>query len=304
VRKVANGDLYELYLQQINSFWLNHEIDVSKDIESWSLMSLAQKDYFKRILAFFASSDLIVGDNILRQFLTEPCLPREAELFYGAQMFFENIHSEMYSDFIDAYIPDEEEREILRQSVLNDPVVRTKAEWACKWMDKSTATLPERLVAFACVEGVMFSSAFAAIFWVKQRGQLPNLCHANELISRDEGLHCKFACLLYSKLDKKLPSSRVLQIITESCDVEKMFVRQTLKVPLLGMNADKMCQYVEYISDYLLFELGCEKYFKASNPFPFMDNISMEGKTNFFERRVSEYVRLGRGRYFDQNADF
>ena len=271
-------------------------------------MSGEEKHFITHILAFFAASDGIVNENLTRNFATEVQCP-EARFFYGFQIAVENIHSETYSLLIDTYIKDQNEKIHLLRAIETVPCVQKKANWALRWCDSNNASFAERLIAFAAVEGIFFSGSFCAIFWLKKRGLMPGLCFSNELISRDEGMHCDFACLLYSKLVNKLPKCRVTEIITNAVDIEKEFVVDALPVELIGMNSKLMCEYIEFCSDRLLIALGCDLYYNAANPFDWMVMMSLQGKTNFFEKRVGEYAKSGVGvnaaeQVFTLNADF
>lgn len=288
---IKHKKIWEMYKQAEASFWTAEEIDLSSDLIDWEKKLTADEKYFiKHVLAFFAASDGIVNENLAVNFLKEAQYP-EARCFYGFQIMIENIHSEAYSLLIDTYIRDPLEKDHLFHAIDTVPCVSKKADWALRWI--SQGSFAERLVAFAAVEGIFFSGSFCSIFWLKKRGLMAGLSFANELISRDEGLHCDFACLLYSQLKHPLPVDHVQNIISNAVVIEKEFVRDALPVRLIGMNADLMCQYIEFVSDRLLQALGVPKIFHASNPFDFMDLISMEGKTNFFERRVSEYQKPG-----------
>ena len=260
------------------------------------------------MLAFFAASDGIVNENLAGNFATE-VQSAEARCFYGFQIAVENIHSETYSLLIDTYVKDQTEKMHLLNAIETVPSVKKKAKWALKWCDANNASFAERMIAFAAVEGIFFSGSFCAIFWLKKRGLMPGLCFSNELISRDEGLHCDFACLLYKKLVNKLPESRIVEIITNAVEIEKEFVVDSLPVELIGMNSGLMCEYIEFCADRLLGALGCDKYYNAVNPFEWMEMISLQGKTNFFEKRVGEYAKSGVGvkaeeQVFSIDADF
>jgi ribonucleoside-diphosphate reductase beta chain len=288
---IRHREIWEMYKKAEASFWTAEEIDLSTDLMDWEKKLNADEHYFIRhVLAFFAASDGIVNENLAVNFMTEVQYP-EARCFYGFQIMIENIHSEAYSLLIDTYIKDPIEKDRLFHAIDTVPCVSKKAEWALRWI--SQGTFQERLVAFAAVEGIFFSGSFCSIFWLKKRGLMPGLSFANELISRDEGLHCDFACLLYSQLQNKLSSTLVQEIIASAVALEHEFVRESLPVRLIGMNADLMCQYIEFVADRLLVALGVPKIYKVSNPFDFMELISLSGKTNFFERRVSEYQKPG-----------
>jgi ribonucleoside-diphosphate reductase subunit M2 len=274
----------------------------------WERLSADERHFVSHILAFFAASDGIVNENLAMNFSNEVQIP-EVRCFYGFQIAIENIHSEMYSLLIDEYIRDPEEKRRLFNAIETVPCVTRKAEWALRWCNKEVASFAERLVAFAVVEGIFFSGSFCAIFWLKKRGLMPGLAYSNELISRDEGLHCDFACMLYRNLVNKLSTERIHQIVCDAVFIEKTFVTEALPVELIGMNARLMCQYIEFCADRLLVELGVEKVFNAANPFDWMDMLSLSGKTNFFEKRVSEYAKAGVGvakedQVFSLDADF
>ena len=270
------------------SIWSAEEIDLAND--NFDILSKDEQHFIKHVLAFFASSDLIVGENLASRFLIDVQIP-EARAFYTLQMYIETVHSETYSLLLDKYVKDTEEKNKLFNAITTIPSINKKADWALKYIESNTS-FAERLVAFACVEGIFFSGSFCAIFWLKKQGKLPGLCFSNELISRDEGLHTQFACMLYKKLPSPLPTSKkVLQIIQTACELECEFVKSALPVALLGMNVDLMQGYIRFVSDYLLVQLGQEKFYNAKNPFDWMELISVQGKTNFFERRVGEYSR-------------
>lgn len=289
---INHQDIWNMYKQAEASFWTAEEIDLSADIQDWNNKLNEDERYFiKHVLAFFAASDGIVNENLAVNFLKEVQYP-EARCMYGFQVMIENIHSEAYSLLIDAYIKDAVEKDRLLRAIETVSCVQQKAEWALRWIDKGS--FAERLIAFAAVEGIFFSGSFCSIFWLKKRGLMPGLAFTNELISRDEGLHCDFACLLYTRhIQNQLPQETVTQIITDAVTIEKEFVSSALPVKLIGMNADMMCQYIEFVADRLLLALGCDKIYKATNPFEFMELISLQGKTNFFEKRVGEYQKAG-----------
>lgn len=288
---IRHPSIWEMYKKAEASFWTAEEIDLSPDLIDWEMKLNDDEKYFiKHVLAFFAASDGIVNENLAVNFMNEVQYP-EARCFYGFQIMIENIHSEAYSLLIDTYIQNSSEKDYLFHAIDTVPCVKKKAGWALRWIDQGS--FAERLVAFAAVEGIFFSGSFCAIFWLKKRGLMPGLSFANELISRDEGLHCDFACLLYKELQHPLPADTVQQIIRNAVEIEHEFVRDSLPVKLIGMNADLMCQYIEFVADRLLNALGVLKIYNASNPFDFMDMISIPGKTNFFERRVSEYQKSG-----------
>jgi ribonucleoside-diphosphate reductase beta chain len=280
-----------MYKKAEASFWTAEEIDLNPDLQDWdNKLNDDEKHFIKHVLAFFAASDGIVNENLAVNFMNEVQYP-EARCFYGFQIMMENIHSETYSLLIDSYIKDPKEKDRLFHSIDTLPCVGKKAEWAIKWI--GNGTFAERLIAFAAVEGIFFSGSFCSIFWLKKRGLMPGLTFSNELISRDEGLHCDFACLLYSELTNQLPKESVTAIITNAVEIEKEFVSDALPVRLIGMNSDMMCQYIEFVADRLLVALGCDKAYNAINPFDFMELISLQGKTNFFEKRVAEYQKSG-----------
>lgn len=278
-------EIWTIYKKAEQSFWTAEEIDLSKDISDWNKLSSSEQFFIKHVLAFFASSDGIVGENLVKRFYSDVQVP-EARLFYGFQLMIEGIHAEVYSRLIETYIHDEYERNTLFNAINNVECVKKKAEWALKWID-SNESFVERLVAFAAVEGIFFSGSFAAIFWLKKRGLMPGMAFSNELISRDEGMHCEFACLLYSYINLK--PINVLDIILSAVEIEKEFMCSALPVSLIGMNNQHMSDYIEFVADRLLTSLQQPKYFNTPNPFEFMEMISMEGKTNFFERKVGEY---------------
>ena len=285
------------------------EIDLAQDVEQWENLTENERHFISYVLAFFAASDGIVNENLASNFYTE-VQNAEARLFYGFQIAMEGIHSETYSLLIDTYIKDKKKKMHLLRAVETIPSVQKKAYWALKWCNSTNQLLfSERLVAFSAVEGIFFSGAFCAIFWLKKRGLMPGLCFSNELISRDEGMHCDFACLLYKKLVNKPPESKLIEIITGAVMIEKEFVVDSLPVELIGMNSNLMCKYIEFCADRLLVALGSPKYYNAVNPFEWMDMISLQGKTNFFEKRVGEYAKSGvgtdpKGQTFSLDADF
>ena len=283
-----------MYKKAEASFWTAEELDLAHDHKDWAKLSDNERHFVSHVLAFFAASDGIVNENLAQNFSSEvQCA--EARCFYGFQIAIENIHSEVYSLLIDTYIKDTSEKARLFNAIETVPCVMKKATWALKWLNRDIASFAERLVAFAAVEGIFFSGSFCAIFWLKKRGMMPGLAFSNELISRDEGMHCDFACLLYSKLVNKLPQSRVFEIICNAVTIESEFVRDALPVELIGMNSRLMIQYIEFCADRLLVALGYEKNYNTTNPFDWMEMISLQGKTNFFEKRVSEYSKNGVG---------
>lgn len=289
---IQHDDIWQFYKKSEASFWTAEEIDLQQDLVDWNDKLNDDERYFiKHILAFFAASDGIVNENLAENFLSEVQYT-EAKFFYGFQVAIENIHSETYSLLIDTYIRDSKEKAYLFNAIETFPPVKTKAEWALRWIEDGT--FAERLVAFAAVEGIFFSGSFCALFWLKKRGLMPGLTFSNELISRDEGLHADFACLLYTKhLKHQLPKEKVQEIISHAVEIEKEFITESLPVNLIGMNAELMKQYIEFVADRLLVELGNDKIYNASNPFDFMELISLQGKTNFFEKRVAEYQKAG-----------
>lgn len=289
---IQHHDIWEWYKKSEASFWTAEEIDLHQDLSDWGNKLNDDERYFiKHILAFFAASDGIVNENLAENFVNEVQYS-EAKFFYGFQIMMENIHSETYSLLIDTYVKDEEEKDMLFNAIDRFPAIMEKAEWALKWIE--SPSFAERLIAFAAVEGIFFSGSFCSIFWLKKRGLMPGLTFSNELISRDEGVHCDFAVHLHNNhLVNKVPPKRIKEILVNALDIERMFVTESLPVSLIGMNAKLMTQYLEFVTDRLLVELGCKKEFNASNPFDFMDMISLQGKTNFFEKRVSEYQKAG-----------
>ena len=288
---IEHDDIWQFYKKAEASFWTAEEIDLSQDLKDWANLNDGERHFIKHVLAFFAASDGIVNENLAENFVAEVQYT-EAKFFYGFQITIENIHSETYSLLIDTYVKDPKEKDHLLHAIETLDCVKKKADWALRWIDNGN--FAERLIAFAAVEGIFFSGSFCSIFWMKKRGLMPGLSFSNELISRDEGLHCDFACLLYNNhLINKLDPTTVEGIIKDAVEIEKEFVTDALPVKLIGMNADLMCQYIEFVADRLLMELGCSKVFHASNPFDFMEMISLQGKTNFFEKRVAEYQKAG-----------
>lgn len=282
--------LWETYKKHEASFWTAEEIDLGSDMKDWNSMNDGERHFISHVLAFFAASDGIVNENLAVNFMSEVQLP-EARCFYGFQIMMENIHSETYALLIDTYIKDPVEKDKLFHAIETVPAVTKKAEWALRWIENGS--FAERLVAFAAVEGIFFSGSFCSIFWLKKRGLMPGLTFSNELISRDEGLHCEFACILYSMLENKLSKDAVYAIISDAVRIEKEFISEALPVGLIGMNATLMQQYIEFVADRWLSELGYPKMFNTSNPFDFMEMISLQGKTNFFEKRVGDYQKAG-----------
>lgn len=284
--------IWKMYKKAEASFWTAEEVDLSKDMTDWAKLKKEEKHFISHVLAFFAASDGIVNENLVERFMQEVQVP-EARCFYGFQIAIENIHSEMYSLLIDTYIKDPAEREHLFNAVETVPAVKRKADWALNWISADRASYAERIIAYASVEGIFFSGSFAAIFWLKKRGLMPGLTFSNELISRDEGLHTDFACLMFHHLRHKPSEERIKEIVCEAVEIETEFLTEALPVNLIGMNCDLMTIYIQYVADRLLVELGCSKVFKVENPFDFMENISLDGKTNFFEKRVGEYQKAG-----------
>jgi ribonucleoside-diphosphate reductase beta chain len=283
-------EIWEMYKKHEASFWTAEEIDLSGDQKDWENLNHGEQHFISHILAFFAASDGIVNENLAVNFMSEVQVP-EARCFYGFQIMMENIHSETYALLIDTYIKDPKVKDHLFHAVETVPAVKKKAEWALKWIENGT--FAERLVAFAAVEGIFFSGSFCSIFWLKKRGLMPGLTFSNELISRDEGLHCEFACLLYRMLKNKLSEEQIHGIIRNAVEIEKEFITEALPVDLIGMNAKLMQQYIEFVADRWVGELGYTKIYNASNPFDFMEMISLQGKTNFFEKRVGDYQKSG-----------
>lgn len=301
--------VWEMYKKAQASFWTAEEVDLSQDIKEWAKLSSNEQHFIKNVLAFFAASDGIVNENLAERFMSDVQIP-EARTFYGFQIAIENIHSEMYSLLIDTYIKDSAEKHMLFNAIETVPAVQKKAHWALKWIG-SDSSFAERLVAFAAVEGIFFSGSFCAVFWLKKRGLMPGLTFSNELISRDEGLHTDFACLLYSMLQyTKLSKEKIIAIISEAVEIETEFISKSLPVDLIGMNSRLMTQYIEFVADRLLLTLGYEKLYHSTNPFDWMELISLSGKTNFFERRVGEYQKSGvmnaskDKKKFSMSADF
>jgi ribonucleoside-diphosphate reductase beta chain len=289
---IEHHDIWKLYKQQEACFWTAEEIDLAQDINDWeSKLNEDEQHFVKHVLAFFAASDGIVNENLAMNFVNEVQYT-EAKMFYGFQIMMENIHSETYSLLIDTYIKDKEEQNLLFNALDTVPAIKKKAEWAIKWINSDSFV--ERIVAFAAVEGIFFSGSFCSIFWLKKRGLMPGLTFSNELISRDEGMHCDFACHLYNNhIQKKLTQAKIKEIICGALEIEKEFILEALPVRLIGMNSDLMSQYLEFVTDRLLVSLGVPKVYNSSNPFDFMENIAIQGKTNFFEKRVAEYQKAG-----------
>ncbi|MCU0327457.1 MAG: ribonucleotide-diphosphate reductase subunit beta [Chitinophagales bacterium] len=298
---LKHQEIWKKYKDAVECFWVAEEVDLTSDLDDWhNKLNDDERFFISRVLAFFAASDGIVNENLVVNFMQDVTIP-EARCFYGFQVAIENIHAEMYSLLIDTYIRDDSQKHILFNAMETIPCVQKKAEWALKWIEKSTS-FAERLIAFAAVEGIFFSGSFCAIYWLNSRQLMKGLCHSNELISRDEGMHTDFACLLYSMLQNQLSEETLLQIITEAVAIEKEFVTDALPVRLIGMNSDEMSQYIEFVADMLLLKLGAQKHFNTSNPFQFMEMISLTPKTNFFERRNSQY-QINVGSSQDLNYD-
>jgi ribonucleotide reductase beta subunit family protein with ferritin-like domain len=286
---IKDQDIWKMYKKQVECFWRAEEIDLSKDMNNWESLNLDEKHFISMILAFFAASDGIVLENLAVRFMGDVQLA-EARAFYGFQIAMENIHSETYSLLIDTYIKNDMEKSRLFSAIDHFPCIKKKSDWAQKWIKDNRSSFATRLVAFACIEGIFFSGAFCSIYWLKKRGLMPGLTFSNELISRDEALHTEFAVLLYSKLQKKINKARIYEIIKEAVDIETEFICDALPCRLIGMNSDLMSQYIKFVADRLALQLGYDKIYNVLNPFDFMDMISLEGKTNFFEKRVSEYA--------------
>ena len=286
---IKHQDVWNMYKTQVDCFWRPEEIDLTKDLTHWDSLNEDEKHFVSMILAFFAASDGIVLENLAARFMNEVQLS-EARAFYGFQIAMENIHSHTYSLLIETYIKDSEEKHKLFNAIGNFPCIKKKSDWAQKWIRDNRSGFATRLVAFACVEGIFFSGAFCSIYWLKKRGLMPGLTFSNELISRDEALHCEFAILLYSKLLKKLPRSRIHEIIKEAVEIETEFICDALPCRLIGMNSQMMTQYIQFVADRLCVQLGYDKIYNVINPFDFMELISLEGKVNFFERNLSDYA--------------
>jgi len=289
---IEHDDIWKFYKQSEACFWTASEIDLHQDMHDWAnKLNDNERHFIKHVLAFFAASDGIVNENLAENMLSEVQYT-EAKFFYGFQIMMENVHSETYSLLIDTYITDNAEKDYLFNAIDNLACVRKKADWALRWIEEGS--FAERLIAFAAVEGIFFSGSFCSIFWLKKRGLMPGLSFSNELISRDEGMHCDFACLLYNQhVENKLPKETVKKLIMDAVEIEKEFVSDSIPVALIGMNAGLMCQYIEFVADRLLVALNVEKVYNAENPFPWMELISLQGKTNFFEKRVGDYQKAG-----------
>lgn len=303
---IRYDDVWRMYKKQVDCFWRVEEVDLSKDLTDWNRLTVDERYFISMILAFFAASDGVVMENLAQRFMREVQVA-EVRAFYGFQIMMENVHSEMYSVLIDTYIHDREEKAKLFDGVRSYPCIAKKSEWARKWIEDDQSSFASRLVAFACVEGIFFSSSFAAIYWIKKRGLMPGLTLSNEFISRDEALHTEFAVLLYSKLEKKLSISKVVEMVKEAVELEREFITDSLPVRLIGMNANLMSQYIEFVADRLCVQLGYDKIYRSANPFDFMELISVESKVNFFERTNSVYALASkdkRGDVFALNDDF
>ena len=303
---IVDQDIWQMYKKQVDCFWRPEEIDLSKDLTDWNTLSPDEKNFISSILAFFAASDGLVLENLGLRFMTDVQLS-EARAFYGFQIAMENIHSVTYSLLIETYIKDETEKDKLFRALETYPCIKKKGDWAKKWINDNRSSFATRLVAFACIEGIFFSGAFCSIFWLKKRGLLPGLTFSNELISRDEALHTEFAILLYSKLLKKVAKARVYEIIKEAVEIETEFICEALPCRLIGMNSLMMTQYIQFVADRLLLQLGYDKIYNTLNPFAFMELISLDSKTNFFEKRVDAYALATKtvaDDTFEFNADF
>jgi len=285
---IVDEDIWKMYKKQMDCFWRAEEIDLSKDIKHWATLTQNEQHFIKHILAFFAASDGIVLENLGQRFMNEVQLA-EARAAYGFQIMMENVHSETYSLLIDTLVKEEREKTKLFEAINNFPCIKKKADWSIKWINDKRSSFATRLIAFACVEGIFFSGSFCSIYWLKKRGLMPGLTFSNELISRDEGMHTDFAVLLFSKLEKKPKRAKILDILKDAVEIEKEFICEALPCKLIGMNSKLMSQYIEFVADRLLVQLGYTKHYKTANPFDFMEMISLEGKTNFFEKRVGDY---------------
>ena len=303
---ITYNSIWDMYKKALGSFWRCEEIDLSKDMKDLNKLDKNEKYFIFMILAFFAASDGIVLENLGTRFMGEVKLS-EIKAFYGFQIAMENIHSEMYSLLIETYVSNSEEKHKLFNALEQFPCIKKKGDWALKWFHDTETSFATRLVAFACVEGIFFSGAFCSVYWLKKRGLMPGLTFSNELISRDESLHTKFAVLIYSLLNNKLDESTIIEIVKDAVNIEKEFIIDALPCKLIGMNSDLMSTYIEFVADRLLLQLGCNKQYNVLNPFQFMDLISVEGKTNFFEKRVGEYALADKTidtKVFDYNAVF
>lgn len=305
---IVYHDIWAMYKKAEASFWNAEEVDLSKDRADWEKLTADEKHFISHVLAFFAASDGIVNENLVERFSQEVQVT-EARCFYGFQIAMENVHSEMYSLLIDTYISSSSERDFLFNAVETLPCVKKKADWALKWIAHESATFAERVIAFAAVEGIFFSGSFAAIFWLKKRGLMPGLTFSNELISRDEGLHTDFACLMFKHVVQKPSEEEIVGIIRDAVVIEQEFLTEALPCAMIGMNCELMKTYIQFVADRLLLELGCQKIYNSENPFDFMEHISLEGKTNFFEKKVGEYQKWGvmakkEDNVFTLDADF
>jgi len=303
---IRYDDVWQMYKKQVDCFWRAEEIDLTKDLSHWDGLSSDERYYISMILAFFAASDGIVLENLAQRFMSDVQVS-EVRAFYGFQIAMENIHSETYSVLIETYIKDNLEKDRLFNAIENFPCIKKKSDWAQKWIHDNRSSFATRLVAFACVEGIFFSGAFCSIFWLKKRGLMPGLTFSNELISRDEALHCEFAILLYSKLVKKMNKARIHEIIKEAVEIETEFICEALPCRLIGMNSQMMTQYIQFVADRLCVQLGYEKIYNVTNCFPWMETISLESKCNFFEKRVGEYALANKSNSdiaFELNEDF
>ena len=302
---IKHNDIWDMYKKQVDCFWRAEEIDLSKDLTNWESLNGDERHFISMILAFFAASDGIVLENLATRFMSEVQVS-EARAFYGFQIAMENIHSETYSLLIETYIKDKEEKNRLFNAIENFPCIKKKSDWAQKWIHDNRSSFATRLVAFACVEGIFFSGAFCSIYWLKKRGLMPGLTFSNELISRDEALHCEFAILLYSKLIKKMDKSRIHELIKEAVEIETEFICDALPCRLIGMNSEMMTQYIQFVADRLCVQLGYKKIYNVTNCFPWMEMISLESKTNFFEKRVSDYALANKtsDNVFEFSEDF
>lgn len=303
---IKYNDIWEMYKRSIDSFWHTGEISLAQDLNDWNKLNDDERNFIKMVLAFFSSSDALVTDNLGTRFMNEVQVS-EARAFYAFQIAIETIHSEMYSILIDTYIKDSEEKTKLFQATSNYPCIEKKFKWAEKWLNDKRSNFATRLIGFALVEGLFFSSSFAAIYWIKKRGLMPGLTFSNELISRDEALHTEFAILLYSKINKKIPKKKLYEIVKEAVDIEKEFITESIPCRMIGMNSKLMCQYIEFVADRLCLQLGYDKLYNSSNPFDFMELISIESKVNFFERTNAEYALANKTvdeDVFDFDGDF
>lgn len=303
---IQHDDVWKMYKKQVDCFWVAPEVDLSKDLNDWGNLTNDERHFISMVLAFFAASDGLVLENLASRFMNDVQIS-EARAFYGFQIAMENIHSEMYSLLIDTYIRDSHEKDKLFNALENYPCIAKKADWAKKWIGDKRSSFATRLVAFASIEGIFFSSAFSSIYWLKKRGILPGLTFSNELISRDEALHTEFAVLLYSKLQRKLPKKKIHDILKEAVEIEKEFITEAIPCRMIGMNSTLMAQYIEFVADRLALQLGYDKIYNSQNPFDFMELISIESKVNFFERTNSEYALANKtvdSNIFEFSADF